>query len=672
MKETDGRVVNSSRRKFLFLVNKYGLNRVLNIVDSFDENDKRIFSLYYGLNDRYYSMEEIASILNVSLKSISFLVKKKLDDIENVLKISKEASYDKSKEISEMFSGYSMEVVELAISKLKDIDRDIICHYYGLNGYSLLSQKEIAEKISVSINVVSIHLRGALKDVKNILDDPNYIYSNNDKFKFMYSSYSKEDFEFAFLSLTKRNRLIFSMYYGINGEKELTMKEIGEKLRITIGNVNQCIDFSNKKIHSILENKSDKIKEFISLFSQEDIEKAKMGLKDEIKNIFELALICKDEKKVLKQISLQYNVEIKGAKIMLNRLLSEVEHIIIVSKSADKNRDIFYKMYSSYEKERVLEAVSKLKDRDREIVIRYYGLDGGKAYSYRKIAPIVNLSVARVEKVLKSSLKTITTLLENPDQVKKIDKFDNFSVDFFGYDKENFVNLLIKFDDESREIISRYYGLNGYEVTSKKDLVEKYGFSNVTINNSMKKDVVRIKDILDGVNLDESQEKLLELLECYGVSDFERVVKNLDGYEIRLLSLYYGLYGCKEFSVKELAKKMRVSEIEAREIINNTNLKLADCLEKKVKMNNVINRKLMFRKKIKTENLDAAIRAMDFLSSQEAKIIFLYYGLDGKTLLSNKEISELFQVNEDEVEAIVENAIDNFKNILLENNFIKK
>ena len=63
-------------------------------------------------------------------------------------------------------------------------------------------------------------------------------------------------------SLTEREIEIMNMYFGLNGSKELSLKEIGEKLNLTNERIRQIKELALKKLR--MYGKSSKLREFMN------------------------------------------------------------------------------------------------------------------------------------------------------------------------------------------------------------------------------------------------------------------------------------------------------------------------------------------------------------------------------------------------------------------------
>lgn len=72
----------------------------------------------------------------------------------------------------------------------------------------------------------------------------------------------KEEINSVLGSLTDREIQILNFYFGLNGSKEMSLKEIGDKLSLTNERVRQIKELALKKLR--MYNKSSKLREFLN------------------------------------------------------------------------------------------------------------------------------------------------------------------------------------------------------------------------------------------------------------------------------------------------------------------------------------------------------------------------------------------------------------------------
>ena len=109
-------------------IRNYTKEEILSIIDNFEGKSKTIIALYYGLNDKYYSLYEIANILDVTFQAIQKRLKILNRKIEAHLMGNPENNIHKK---------FKKEQIELVIDYLIGQDKEIYTYFYGLNSKEL-------------------------------------------------------------------------------------------------------------------------------------------------------------------------------------------------------------------------------------------------------------------------------------------------------------------------------------------------------------------------------------------------------------------------------------------------------------------------------------------------------------------------------------------------------
>lgn len=116
----------------------------------------------------------------------------------------------------------------------------------------------------------------------------------------------------------------------------------------------------------------------------------------------EILMFLRKNKKVTNEISLEdtINYDAEGNALSLEDILGT--DIDIVDKNyQDKNN-----------KELLEKEISKLPDRDREIMIKRYGLYNTKEYTQKEVADLLNISQSYISRIEKKVIKRIKYLLK--------------------------------------------------------------------------------------------------------------------------------------------------------------------------------------------------------------------------------------------------------------------
>jgi len=144
----------------------------------------------------------------------------------------------------------------------------------------------------------------------------------------MFSSYDSLDVENALEFLSKKEKDMISLLYGLDGEHCLDYDEIADKYNLDIDEVDEIIDTGINKIKEILKT---------SKVSNE----TNKSLKEKIDN----GSLSKPIKK-------------------------------LKERPIKRNREDFYSNFENFSEEKINEALLLLEDKSREIIELYYGLKG--------------------------------------------------------------------------------------------------------------------------------------------------------------------------------------------------------------------------------------------------------------------------------------------------------
>jgi len=149
-----------------------------------------------------------------------------------------------SKARNKLYSDLSREPTSEEISQLADICEDDIRNYCSENN----------PEVSLSESIFSENPDGTVEE-KLEGEGFELIEMNSNR-----SSLRKE-INSVLSTLTKRESTIVRLYFGLDTNEEMTLKEIGEKLDLTNERVRQIKEFALKKLR--LYNKSSKLREFL-------------------------------------------------------------------------------------------------------------------------------------------------------------------------------------------------------------------------------------------------------------------------------------------------------------------------------------------------------------------------------------------------------------------------
>ena len=156
------------------MMEKKAINK--EIFELFNEAEKKIAVLYYGINTDKLNNKEIAEKLRLSSSYVDFMIenikdkvnnyylekktnveytpkRQKKDDFYQVEKIDEETSkliFQMSEAFFSLFRGTEPVLVEEYLKVLPKKDRNIVALFYGLDGINCLDYDQICSKFHLS------------------------------------------------------------------------------------------------------------------------------------------------------------------------------------------------------------------------------------------------------------------------------------------------------------------------------------------------------------------------------------------------------------------------------------------------------------------------------------------------------------------------------------------
>ena len=139
--------MNQNRKTMQELIEKYGINKIKSILKDYPAMDKKIIKLYYGLDEnKSLNVKNIANLLNINSSDVLNTIKRSVYNLPRELEAKKKAN----EEFYKMFEGYSKKEIRVGFEKMSSKTKEVLCYYYGLGSYPLLSAQEISKKRNTS------------------------------------------------------------------------------------------------------------------------------------------------------------------------------------------------------------------------------------------------------------------------------------------------------------------------------------------------------------------------------------------------------------------------------------------------------------------------------------------------------------------------------------------
>lgn len=625
------------------------------------EEERNILNLIYGLNCVKVGISQVAKKYNMAHSSVSLKCKKSIEKMKKYIINPNYESDEKKEEFYANFEGYSRKKVDEAVKKLNESAAQILSLYFGLEGKPM-RQKDIAEIYHMNIGYISISINRSIKVIKELLENPNLTldskkeekYQNTlkdnrkEQYKEFVKKYGEEKVIEEIEKISERDKGIVIDYYGLESG-QLLVSEIASKYNIADSYVATCVYQIMQKISRRIENPE----KFISLkskfykrfegYSEGEVNKVLSLLKPNEQEMISLYYGLGEERQTARQLARKYGYKYDSqVTTTIRRKLNEIEDML-------KPNDSFYLLFEGYSEEQVNEALLMLNDKHIGMVKDYYGI-GTIKLKIGKIAEKYGLnSTTYVSFCLRKSIKQIREWLKNPQANKKEDKFYS---NFEGYTEEEVNEAFAKLTDRQKNIISMSFGLEN-DCMTYREIGANLGISPSAVYCAISSSIKKIKDILEGK--DDRRGKFDKILSRYGEELVKTVIKQLNDSEKGFLVLYYTLGNVKKYSLSEISNIIGVNEDKLGIIEEKILEKLEEKLKEEYKKVKIEKMKKEFQLQIVNKNNLKYIK--EILSKSELNLVGLYYGLNGKDIMSIDEFSERLNVDKETVSSMIKEAI---------------
>ena len=209
-----------------------------------------------------------------------------------------------------------------------------------------------------------------------------------------------------------------------------------------------------------------------------------------------------------------------------------------------------------------------------------------------------------------------------------------------------------------------YYGLNGESSKTYKEINDTLGIKNsFNIINYLPNTLERIIE-----KRSSQREQILNLIKEYGKENVIEYINELKNPSRQILELLLGLNNNSPLNYKEINKELNITNSPS--LINQEIKKMSILLEKQRnegfnKSHLFKKRKMLFKKLIKSTSTKKITLAFTNLSEEESNIINLYFGLNGKDILTSNEMCQTFNMDRQTMESKIKAIINNINIFVL-------
>ncbi len=647
------------------------LEQFKSMIEPLDERQKVILTLRYGIQDnKHIPDSEIAKQLDMTTSNVLIIRRKAREKIKDkkmlaemekrTQRIQAQAAHDAPKNLKyllkfknttyeQKYGEKELERLKKALEPLDERAKTIIILYYGIQDGKPGLSKDIGRfygfvAAQESANLARIVAERKIKDkelIKNLeiysqelMLPKELLYllkSEKTAYEARYGEKELERLKKATKDLTPKEKLVFSLYYGIQDGKPLQQDAIGEKFGVSNSAISPIKIALMGKIHD--EKFLSKLSEF------SNIKNIQTGVPEQYKHLLKF----------------------------------ENMH--------------FEKKYGQEELEKLKKAFKPLDDRQKVILILYYGIQDDEKMDSKEIGKIFKLAAQGVNDTRKLALDKI----KDEDILSKLTptipfgellKLKNTAFETqYGKDaldevKKEFKNL----DERARVIIILTYGLQDKQPLNNRELGEKLDMTETGTEAAKQVALGKIKNkgllekFEEFAQKSEIPEEFMPFLKLentnfekkYGkeaAEDLKKAAKTLTDREKAIIIFYYGVHDGIYRTIEDTQKALNLSKFvidrdkaDAMKKMNNETLlkqlrryrtelyvsrdyymELPENLKYLLKLENTA-----FEEKYGGKALGDFKKMIEPLSDA-AKIIFiLFYGVQDRKPLDNEEIGKLF------------------------------
>lgn len=266
----------------------------------------------------------------------------------------------------------------------------------------------------------------------------------------------------------------------------------------------------------------------------------------------------------------------------------------VIPSKIDIERDYMESEYSRLELDLLKQSMECLDERNKKIVMLYFGFFDGKVYAQKEISDMLNISQPQVSRKINRSLKKIKTYMQQLELGVDVGKIkDNSKIRKEGrkmrrlktiyellndYTREEIDEVIESLTDYERELLRLRYGDdldNPVSTISVKDRKIFYShliprmkrlLAQARDNKAKIDDKELVKDRQDKVpeqSIDKSD--YVNMLEMLKTPTFSQMLSILSVKEAIIVSLRFGYVDGKYFDTKTIASFLDISEDEVRD-----------------------------------------------------------------------------------------------------------
>lgn len=475
------------------LYEKYPQEQILEELNSFDEKERAVFNAYYGVNDcEIKKADEIEQIYGIKKATVSSyvrtIVKKIIANLENKNKIR---VAQKNSRLDRLYKTYGESSIRLAIDDLGENAKRIMSLYLGLDGEKPKSAKEISKIVNSGENSINTIIWVSISKIEKILQSPNKreVLLEERKAKVIKNfseKYGEEQIYESLNYLKEIDKKVFISYYGLDGKKPKSYKEVALAFHISEEESLRIIQRSIYSVRSLLddvENKDRRLmvkyKRLLVKFTDNEIKDFTYVLKGEQRNIIQMYLGVDGPKESFESLMKLYEMNAQDLYKVINDIFAGI------SKTLDNMPALLGTLYFKYGKKLVDEAIARLSVEERQVIYDY---------RYRPKASLVENFIEQI-KNLEDEIKDLQEQSMNEEEIaeKRIELLVEL---IMIKDKQRFKTALDSLEKEELMILIKYFPLKNKKIYSIDELAKEMKLTNSQMREKILKIVDKLNELM--------------------------------------------------------------------------------------------------------------------------------------------------------------------------------
>ena len=319
----------------------------------------------------------------------------------------------------------------------------------------------------------------------------------SDAFNKRFEGYSFEQLQIALLILPPRNKEIVSEYYGLNGQKRITMRGLAEKYNITGSAVNLILKGSLRKMENFLKTADRDNLKIDYLFELDfpgyrriSVERCVLKFSVKYRDIICHYYGLNEYRMYTKQeLATKYGVNISDISALIEVSKSRIFEYLkngCVDEADFELRDIIVR----YNINDIVNTLNSMKPLDKELLCLYYGIEGYRKHNFNEMISFRNARAIDLYMELENLKEVFPRNIEKTILAKRLaEKKKEFKSRLCVKESVKIEKALKFLSEKEWKIISLCYGLDGKNLVHKSIIKKELFIDDIDreINDIFKK-----------------------------------------------------------------------------------------------------------------------------------------------------------------------------------------